>query len=277
MRFADVSGYFDNDPVYDAYTGALLFKCHTSPHDDQTSSGATSRRRTMVTAETVVVPARRAVMLYGEAWVVGNSNPDYFQGVAVRRSHDLKKSTGLMAALSPAGACASAAGTSLHVHREYFRDMQDARTSADWDVMWNIYHAPGEPIAKGTFLRQGATLYRVRNTRDSVEQLNVAEADQLDADALQSVQFFSQERSLVTEQPTGAAVDTTAIQTDVMKFYHFRTQAEGKTQPGDRTVFVSKAAITPKVGAEFTMQGLRWRVLAAVPELDAWALHARLV
>lgn len=275
MRFSDAASYFDQDQVYDAYTGELLFLCHTSAHDDHTSSGSTSRRRTMTTADNTVAPARRAVTLYGEAWIVGNSNPDYFQGEAVRRSYDLKKSSGLMAALTPAEACTAAAGTAFHAHREYFHDMQDARTSADWDVMWNVYHAAGEPVAKGAFLRQGGVLYRVRNVRDSIEQYNIAEADQLDADALQSAQFVSQERSLVTEQPIGAPVTTTVIQTDIQKFYEFRTQAEGKVQPGDRVVFVAQAAHTPKVGAEFMMQGARWRTLAVVPELDAYALHVR--
>lgn len=277
MRFSDISAYFDKDPVYDAYTGALLFTCHTSAHDDHTSSGSTSRRRTMTTSEGIAIPPRRAVVLYGEAWIVGNSNPDHFQGVAVRRSHDLKKSTGLMELLTPGQACLGGAGPQFHAHREYYRDSVDTRSSADWDVMWNIYHAPGEGVMEGKFLRQDGILYRARTTRDSVEQYDITAADQLDADTMQSAEFTSQQRSLVTEQPVGAPITVQVIQTDLTKFFEFRTQGESKVQPGDRTIFVAQSAHTPKVGAEFTMQNLRWRVLAVVPELDAYALHVRLV
>jgi hypothetical protein len=277
MRFADIAAYFDKDPVYDAYTGDLLFKCHTSAHDDHTSSGSTSRRRTMTTNEGTVIPARRAVTVYGEPWIVGNSNPDYFQGAAVRRSYDLKKSTGLMERLTPGQACLGVAGVPFYAHREYFRDTVDTRSSADWDIMWNIYHAPGEGVVEGSILRQGGVFYRARTTRDSVEQYGITEADQLDADALQSAVFVSQKRSLVTEQPVGASVTVQALQMDMTKFFEFRTQGESKVQPGDRMIFIAQSAHTPAVGAEFTMQGLRWRVLSIVPKLDAFALHARLV
>lgn len=277
MRFADISAFFDKDPVYDAYTGDLLFKCHTSAHDDRTSSGSTSRRRTMTTGEGTVIPARRAVTVYGEAWIVGNSNPDHFQGTAVRRSYDLKKSTGLIERLTPGQACLGAAGSSFHAHREYYRDTVDTRTSADWDVMWNIYHAPGEGVVEGSILRQGSTYYRARTTRDSIEQYDITEADQLDANVRQSATFVSQKRSLVTEQPVGAPVQVQVLQMDMTKFFQFRTQGESTVQAGDRMVFVAQSAHTPTVGAEFTMEGLQWRVLSVVPEQDAFALHARLV
>jgi hypothetical protein len=276
MDIADVDSYFDDDPVYDAYTGALLFHCHTTPHDDHTSSGATARRRTMTTVPGTAAPARAVVQIHGETWLVGNSNVDSFQGVPIRRSYGLKKSSGLVSALTPGEVCLAAAGTEFHVHKEYFRDTQDAKTSADWDVMWNVFCPPGEPVAKGTFLRQGATLLRVRNAYPSIEDLTIAEADQLDADARQPVTFISSVLDLVADTRTATSVSTWAIQTDPQKCYQFRTLAESTLQPGDRAVYIAKAAYMPVVGAEFTMQGAKWRALTIVSEQDAWLLHVRL-
>lgn len=276
MDLVDVSSYFDNDPVYDAYTGALLFYCHTTPHDDHTSSGATARRRTMTTAPGTVPPARGVVSIHGEVWLVSNSNLDGFAGGPVRRSYGLKKTTGLMALLTPAQACLGLAGTSFHAQREYFRDTQDARTSADWDVMWNIFCPSAEGVGKGAFLRQGATLYRVRNAYTTVEELLVAEADQLDADAFQMLTFTSSKLDIVSDRQVVAAVPTTGVQTDPQKCYAFRTLAESTLLPGDRAVYVAKSAHTPTVGAEFTMQGAKWRVQQLVSEGDAWLMLARL-
>lgn len=277
MDFADVASFFDDDPVYDSYTGALLFYCHTTPHDDSTSSGATSRRRTMTTEDSTVAPVRRAVHLYEDHWLVSNSHPDAFRGENVRRSYSLKRSTGLMAKLTPGQACLSAAGVSFHAHKEYFRDSANARTESDWDVMWNIFHAPAEDLSKGHFLRQGSTLYRVRNAYGTVEDLAIAETDQLDPDALQSATFTSLGGiDLVTDEPIASSTTTTAMQTDVAKFYEFRTLAEGTYQPGDRTVFVAKSAVTPKVNSTFTMLGSTWRAITVVDEQDAWAMLARL-
>ena len=276
MDITAASSFFDDDPVYDAYTGDLLFYCHTTAHDDHTSSGATARRRTMSTEPSTTPPARRVITLHGEQWVVGINNPDSFAGTVVRRSYGLKKSTGVLAALSPAAACLGQEGPEFHAQREYFRDTQDARTSSDWDLMWNVFCPFNEPVAKGCFLRQGSSLMRVRNVYPSVDEFLIAEADQLDADASQMITFVSTRRDLVTEAPISVSIPTQAIQTDVMKYYEFRTLGESRLQPGDRTVFVAKSAYTPKVGAEFMMQGAKWRALAVVSEQDAWALHARL-
>ena len=277
MDLRAAASYFSQDPVYDAYTGAYLFDCRTAPHDDQTSSGATSRRRTMTTRHDTTPPVRSVVRLYGEEWLVGTNNPDYFRGVAIRRNYDLKKSTGLMARLTPAQACLSELGTEFYARKEYYRDNQDARTSADWDTMWNIFCPPDEAVAKGDFLRQGSILYRVRNSYPTPEVLHVAEADQFDTDALQVLTFAGQTMNLVADQMTGSGPSVPGIQTDLPKFYQFRTAIEANQQkPGDRTVFVPKSLVTPRVGARFSMLGANWLVLAAVSEKDSWALHARL-
>lgn len=276
MEFEDAASFFDDDPVYDAYTGALLFYCHTTPHDDQTSSGATARRRTMTTSDTTVAPARGAVKVYEDYWLVSDSNPDSLMGTNVRRSYSLKKSTGGMTRLSPAEACTGAAGTEFYAHKEYYRDNQNARTDADWDTMWNIFTAQAEPIAKGVFLRQGGVLYRARNVYPTVDGFLIAETDQLDDDAATTATFTTTGNlNLVTDELETVSIVASVLQTDTQKFYQFRTQAESAHQPGDRAVFVPQATLAPAVGSSFTMLGATWRVIAAVPERDVWVLHAR--
>lgn len=278
MDFVDAAGFFSNDLVLDGYTSAPLFYCHTTSHDDQTSSGATARRRTMTTAVEAAPPVRGVVQLYGSYWLVSDSNVDSTFGENVRRSFSLKKSTGAMALLTPGEASLSAAGTAFYAQKEYFRDQANARTEAEWDTMWNVFCPLSEPIAKGSFLRQDGALLRVRNAYPSIDRFRIAEADEFDADAVQSVTFTS---AGVPNVRTGT-LDATSqaasvIQTDTQKFYEFRTEGESKQKPGDRTLFVAKSVITPKVGAELTMLGEQWRILAVVSELDAWALHARRV
>lgn len=277
MDFADVAGYFDDDPVYDGYTGELLFYCHTTPHDDQTSSGATARRRTMTTENETTPPARGVVKVYESRWLVSDSNPDAFQGELVRRSYSLKKSTGLMDLLTPGQAAKSGAGLPFYAHKEYFRDQANARTESDWDVMWNVFAAMAEPIVKGSFFRQDGVLFRVRNCYPSVDLFRISEADQLDDDALQAATFTTAGvLNLRTDTLDNFSQAVTVIQTDTQKFYHFRTLGENTQQPGDRTVFVAKEDLTPKVGGELTMLSARWRIVAVVPELDSWACQVRL-
>ena len=277
MDFRDAARYFDHDEVRDGYTNALLFLGHTSAHDDHTSSGATSRRRTLTTTPNTVMPARGVVKALGDIWLVGSTNPDTFDGFDVRRNYDLKKTTGTLALLTPAQACLSAAGTAFHAHMEYFRDLNNVASDAEFDVMWNIFCPLAEPVAKGTFLRSGTTLLRVRNEYATAELLRIAETDQFDADALQAVRFTeSGVIDLSTDLPVVVDVLTAGVQTDVPKYYEFRTEAEAGTKAGDRAVFIAKSAYTPKVGARFTMLGKPWRVVSVVDEADAWVMQSRL-
>lgn len=278
MKLANASRHFNNDFVYDGYTNSFLFQAHTSAHDDHTSSGATARRRTMRTVPGTTPPARRVVKLGLDYWLVGNSNDDTFNSQTIRRSYGLKKSTGLMSALSPAAACLGNTGTPFHAQIEYYRDLSNPLTESELDTMFNIYCPFQEPITKGTFLRQNNLLYRVRNIYDTVDEYQIAETDGLDADALQTAHFTSNgEVSLVDDLRPMVSITTGVIQTDDLKFYRFRDAAEADRKPGDLAVFVPASALAVQVGAEFDMLGQTWQVRSVQPELDAWALHVRLI
>jgi hypothetical protein len=277
MDFADAARYFFDDPVYDSYSGAYLYSSHTSPHDDHTSSGSTARRRTMTTIVNTTPPARYVVQVLGADWIVGNSNLDGFQGIPVRRSYGLKKSTGLLRLLTPAAACLNSSGTAFHAHKEYYKDLTNTLTDAEIDVQWNIFCPRNESVAKGSFFFDGASFFRVRSVYFSVDEYIVAETDQLDADASQAAVFTTTGAlDILTDTTATSSVATTVVQTDVPKYFKFRTVAEADRKPGDRTVFVAKSVVTPAVGTTLTMLGATWRVLAVVSEGDAWALHCRL-
>lgn len=279
MEFSDAAAFFNDDEIFDAYTDELLFMGHTTPHDDHTSSGATSRRRTLIAAIDAVAPARRAIRWYDTFWVVGGNNTDGFQAGEVRRSFGLKKSTGLMTVLTIGQACLATAdvGTQLHAHKEYYRDMTDSRTSSDYDVMYNVFVGAGEMVAKNLILEQNGRFLLVRNVYDSADEFLVAEADAFDADARQEITFLGQPGLDFDTAAAASNIVTHALQTDSSKFYVFRALAEGTDQPGDRTVFVARSAVTPAVGMTFTMQDLTWRATICVAVGDAWAIRARLI
>lgn len=275
MEFSAAAEYFNNDQVFDAYTDASLFMAHTATHDDHTSSGATSRRRTLIAGVAATAPARRAIRWYDTFWLVGGNNTDGFLGGEVRRNFGLKKSTGLMRASTPGATALATPGTAFHAHKEYYRDMTDQLTSSDTDVMWNVFCPLGEPVAKGTFLTQGSAVFRVRSVYETVDEFLVAESDQFDADARQSAVFTAAPALEFTAGASPGTTTVSVIQTDVSKYYVFRNEAESGSKPGDRTVFVAKSSVTPAVGGHMQMMGASWRIVTVVSEGDAYALRVR--
>lgn len=277
MDFVDADAYFDDDPVYDAYTGSLLFYAQVTSFDDHTGDGATNRRRVISTAPGTVLPARQVVSMYGDNWLVGRPTLDSFQGDVVRQHGTMKRVTDSMALLTPGQLLSGAAGTSVFVHKYYFKDDSNNLTDTEIDTFWNIFVAATEPAAKGSFFKDaGGRIYRVRNDYLPVEGLRVCQSDTLDVGALQTATWATGTYDPVSDTVSAGSAGSNVVAFDPSKFYRFRFISDEVNQRGDLAVFVS-TSITPKQGDTFTMVGVKWRVLNVQPELDAWAVHARRV
>jgi hypothetical protein len=276
MRLASAARRFDREQVYDAYTGDYLFDCQFSSFDDSSSSGATARRRVLSVDPTKTLPPRGVVSIFGDVWVGGDNNIDGFNGRAIRGNFNLKKSSGLFTILTPAQACLNSAGIDAHAHTTYFKDTMDPTSSGDLDGFWNIFFSATEVIAKGTFLRLGSVLYRARNSYISEDKFRLSQCDALDPNSAKSVVFtVNGTFDIITDSYPTVSVATTGIALEMPKLYKLNDSAESLQAAGDFTLLVAKSAITPTVGSTFTMDGLKWRVIAFASEVDAWNLHAR--
>ena len=278
MDLHDVAQAFDHDQLYDGYTGVELFKCQSASYDDSTSDGATIRRRIISHAPAFNIPTRRVVTLYGERWLVGAGVTDGYQGEPIRKQYTMKRADAALALLTPGQACTAAAGTLVYAQRVYFKDTSNGLTDTEMDTFWNIFVAPGELAAKGSFFRDttNSRLYRVRGDYLPTEGLRVCQSDELDTDARLSVVFDSGAWNPVTEVRSAGTTTVNGIWLELPKFYRFRHRAESMIQPGDRALFIANT-YTPKVGDKFTMESLKWIVVSIQAEVDAWALHVRLV
>lgn len=283
MKLSSAARFFDKDPVYDSYTGEELFRCQFSSFDDSQSSGATSRRRVLSTAPQYTLPTRRAVTIYDEVWVGGDSHLETFKGKPIRYSANLKKSSGLYNLLTPAQACLSATGVQAYGHGRYLKDTIDSTTSSEYDPFWNVFLSITETVTKGMFMRLGSTLYRVRSRYITDDQYLLAQVDELDASCLRSATFTQNGAyNIALDSFPVVSVATPAIVLDMPKFYRLRDGAEDYEKAGDITVFIPQSALTPVVNAVFTMPNAEgtmksWRVVTVNDELDAWALHVRRV
>lgn len=277
MKLKNVAKMFNKSPTYDAYTGDLVFKCQLVG-DSRGSSAMAHSDRSMNVAPGTVIPTRRAIQISGLNYVVGQVAIDEYKGQAIRDNYHLEESKGLMYLLTPGEACLAATGTAFHANREFQHDLTNAGTDSEYDTFFNVLHAPSESVIPGSFFRDTSSrLYRARTDYTDQSGFQVAESDQFDTDARQAIHFSANGAlDIVTGAIAGVSVDTYCVQTDLMKFYRFRTEAEGGQKPGDLVVFVAASAITPVVGALFTMNALNYRVVTVVAELDAWALRARL-
>lgn len=276
MDLHDAASYFDNDPVYDGYTGRYLFDAQSASFNDASSDGATNRRRVLSTGPDAVIPDRRVVRIHGDRWLVGLGTPDGFMGDVIRNHYNTKRATGLYAQLTPAQALAEAAGVSAYAQKMYFKDVANAVTDSEYDAQWNIFIAPDEPARKGYFLRDAeGRLHRVRNDYIPTEGLRILQSDELDTDAVQSCVFDTGVEDPITETFTAGTTTITGIQVDMSKFYRMRHLSDARVQPGDVALFLP-TSLTLKQGMTFIMAGFRWQALTFQAEMDAQVAHVRM-
>lgn len=274
MDLHDAAAYFDDDPVLDGYTGALLFYGQSSSFDASKSDGSTFRRRSLSVAPGITLPPRQVLSIFGERWVAGYGTPDGFAGEPIRTSFNLKHVTDNLSILTPAEALAAAVGTQTWVHKIYLREQVNSQTDSEYDPQWNIFLSPNEAVSKGTFFRAAdGTLYRTREEYMSIEGLRVAVSDQLD-EPLLSATFKGGVFDAVQDKFTGADTVVNAILLDISKLYRLRERSDGALAPGDIAVLVPNS-VGAKTGSRFTLAGREWIVRSAQPELDATMLHAR--
>ena len=274
MKLKAAAKYFDDTSVHDGYTSAYLWLCQFSSFNDANAVGSTSTRRILSIAPGLTIPARRAIKIFDDVWLVGDGNPDSWKGAVIRQSFNMKKATSLATLLTPSEACLASAGTTAYVQQIYFKDTVNSLNNADYDPFWNFFLAPVETVDKGSFIRVGSKLYRVRSAYLPLEDLRIAQSDEVDAGPLDAT-FATGAYVPATDSFSAGSVATKVILLDFNKLYENQTKASNSVAKGDVSALVPKSALTPAVGKTVAVQDATWKILAVDSELDCWLLHLR--
>lgn len=274
MRLKDAARYFDDTPVHDGYTGEFLWRCQFSSFNDANAVGSTSTRRILSIAPGLQLPARRVVQVFDDRWLVGDGNPDSWHGGVIRQSFNMKKATDLVEILTPAQACLGQAGTQVYAQAIYFKDTVNSLNNADYDPFWNVFISPTEAVGKGSFLRFQDRLVRVRSSYVPLEDLRIAQSDEVDDGPL-AAEFATGAYNSATDSFAAGTVSTTVLMMDFTKAYAYLTKASERVAAGDMNALVAASALTPDVGKNVTIAGTAWNILSRSAEGNAWLLHLR--
>ncbi len=271
-EIADVAKHFDDISAYDAYTGTLAFKGQFNTFDETAISGSTERKRTLSVAPGTVLPARKAINIFGEVWVIGGGNTDGIYDRAIRKAYWLKRADDLATVRTPLQYLTSAAGTQMYASMSYLKDTVNGVTDAEYDPFWEAYVADSESIPRGSIISVAGNVLRVRTSHKELSGFRLAQADQLDAVNTVSmiVPTGGQVYDPVTDTHSGGTATVTAIILDAYKLYKYAMKYDEKVNSGDLTAIV--AAKVP-VGSTVSFNSKGFRVVSAQPEADAFSLH----
>ena len=276
MRLADAAAHFDNTLCADAFAPTTQFYGQLDLYDDSRRDGSTVVRRILSVAPSVAIPARRALTIDGEQWLVGGFQADSFAGSAVRHKYVLHRADGAATIQSVAQAL-STGGTPTYGAKLWVKDFKEVDVSSKLFAFVNIYLPTPETVVEGQLIALGGRLHFVRNTFVSAAGFLVAESDELASDALTTGSYAVATYAPATDTNTLAAgVAVNVLQTRYQDDYRYQNQVEPRFKEGDIKAFVTKAAIaTAKSGDQLTIGATAWLVHSVLDEGTSWGLHLR--
>lgn len=273
MHLSDVSKYYDDTMMYEAYTGEAVGYCQFSSFNDSNALGSTSTRRTLSVAPDVVIPTRRALTILGEVWIVGDGTADSWQGVPVRQSFNMRKATDLSIVRSPSQACGGFGGTPMYTSKAWFKDYQDQNQGSSVDVSWSVFAASTETIPDGSiFVNPDGTRLMAKANFVPLADLQTIRADSVDAPV--AVTFGN---SVYDPEQDAYVSGSNAAQgffVDPGKLRLPLGISAGKAEPGDLALIVGQG-FRPIAGQSLTVSSVAWKILSVQVFLDAYLLQVR--
>lgn len=276
MDLSMISTFFDNDPLYDAYTGLYLYDGQFATYDGSQLDGSFVRRRTVSLGADLELPPRRVVTLYGEQWVLSDPIKDGFCGDVVRQTMSARKCHHLYGIMT-AGQLAE----DLPPVREAYgfarwtKNTADAATS-ELEPYYEFSFALSEVGIAGKFFTAGGNIWHARMATEVSEGFMFAEADCLTTDGDPTIRIEIERpgaKDPVTLQ-AGPSTFHKAVIIERYQFFRKLDQAQQNNYHGDKTLVVAKAPELEGQGSVL-IAGKAWEVIGRQDLGDGWALHIR--
>lgn len=275
MKLRNVARRADDTELYDAYTGAFLFRAQVSSFIDNQLDGAISKRRPISFAPDKRLPRRMVIQYGGERWILGDVLKDFHRGRPIRVSAAAKKATGLFSILTPGQAAANLAGADAYGQLLYLKDTVDTNTTSAYSAQFEVYFSITEAAPRYGLLKLGNSYFHIRSSYPVVDGFVCAICDELGEARVPAVFQQRGAYSPATDTYAETLINTHVIEFDYYKLYNKPTADAAKQVTGDLTLLVAATAVTPVVGNEVTYRGAQWRVFGVEPDQDAWRTHVR--
>lgn len=273
MKLSRVAGYFNRVPCVDAYTGDLAFKCQVAPYDDSRRDSAMVARRILSVGPDAVIPPRRVVLAEGQRYVLGEDNPDIFNGAVIRRALIAHSAPHQVTIQTLSDVCSGAAGQTAFGNLAWVKNAAFTEQGSELVPEYQFFLSATEPVAVSTVLTVQGQPYLVRAVDRGASGLLIPVAEQmslsaLDPSATVRVSTYNKVAGSSAEQSTTARVLSLRWQS----LYHYGHKGSPSYGPDEQVMLVSKASVPSlPVGSTIENNTGFWRVSAVGdPVPGAW-------
>jgi len=284
MDLSVAATMFDDQPIYDKYTGDLLFMGQPLPYDGSVRDSVASWRQSVSSAQ-IVIPPRGVVTFGDETFVAGRVVQDFFRGSVIRENiilHPCDDSYYKGAAADFLDPASPGSIVPFYGGATWRKSIKDEKESPELQNVCDIYFSVTEdhPEPDGVILSASGILYRVMAVEHREGGFIVAVCSELGEDAIVDASYvgkgaYDASTDSIAEN---APISLKAVVELVKTNFKFVVADAPKYKPGDRVISVRVADVTvAKPEDEIVVSGVSYRVISV--NLDeagsCWELHVR--
>jgi len=284
VEIATIVSSYKKLPVYDGYTGELLFLGQTNPYGGGVRDSVASWRQA-VSAAKVILPDRGVVKIGDERFIAGRIATDFFQGDSVRESvvvHPCGDSYRESSAANFLTEPIPDTVIPFYGDAVWRKIAKDEMESTLFFNLCNVYMSPTEPrpTRDNLILSSAGILYRIQSVESLEAGFNAAVCSELGDSSLITVTYTAQGVYQASSDTLidGTPVDFPAILELVQTNYRFSNLDAAKYKASDRIVTIRKSDVAQPEPADICVaEGTSYRVISAQDDVagTSWELHLR--
>ena len=277
MKLSSAAGYFDNQSFKDAYSGAHALYGQIDLYDDVRREGLTAVRRIVSMKPGTTMPARRALILGDDVWLMsGSPANDYFKASPIRWKYIAHKADGLGEIKTILQELSNTTGTPAYVATVWLKGNKEVDESSDITVSANIYFALGEFVVDRNLVKIGTAWYFIRYTYLTTTGFLAAVADKLDDPNFETASYAKRAYNPVTDTWASTPVSIKLLRLRWQSKFEYLSAASSKYAEGDDVVMVRKLDVpTPTTGDTITLSDGVRKVEDIQSDVTLWHLRVK--
>lgn len=273
MKLSRAAGMADTVTATDAY-GTATFLCQYDPLSYSKIDGTSVKKRMVSATPSVLMPARGAITIDGQTYLVGHGAPDYWKNQRIRVNYVIQGADGLANLHSIDTALASTTPTTAYAALAFSKYLPEVSDNSRMPPQYQVFLAGSETAPADSLVQLGGVWFLVKQSYLSTSGLRVALANELAEPVFETVSFGARTYDPITDGYTSSGTSVKILRVKWSEHYLYLSKASETYERGDMQVFMLKAS-TPKPSDTLTLSDGVWRVLSVQDETTHWSCHVR--
>lgn len=274
MKLSRAARMADTQVATDAYDPLTTFKCQFEPMSFAKIDGVAVKKRAINAAPTVTMPARGAIAIDGEIYLVGHGAPDYWKNQVIRQTFVIQGADGLAALSSISDALGNVTPVSAYAALVFSKYMPESADNSKYPPQYQIFVAGSENAPADSLIHLNGVYYLVKQSYVSNSGLRIALSNELAEPCFETGSFGARTYDSATDSYSSTGSSVKIMRVKWSEHYLYLSKASETYERGDMQVFMLKAS-TSKASDLLTLSDGVWRVLSVQDETTHWSCHVR--